>query len=557
MTVRINGASLAKRLGLRLKKTTMHASAAIIASGMVFCGSAAADEVAFDDFEGLQLKPWSFATATPDEEAYNGWSAMDVDSWRAEQTGDPPPAQGRDTCGCLGSGTNNTCMVADPDAWDDYTAGALSDGFNSYVSRTYDLSGFDESTVAIEMVYEFRMEDSQVGTIEVSFDGGTTWQLLERFDTASAGDGNYADSNGGTSGTDGQDTYTAGVDFNATSSELILRFGMIESGNDWWFAFDDIRVTTSDGFEDFEDFEGLPLEPFTAAGVGDGTDWTKDIRSGTEREWTIDNSQMVDGVLGDGDGTDWTRTIPNWVVNNSGMQIDVFEEFYNGWAAVDYNSWEAEQGQSSQIGLIPPGQNNTFLLADPDAAYDYVPEGSPSPGYNSFVSRTYDLSRFDSTTIRIECLYEYRAEDTQTGLIDVSFDGGQTFTNLRTLNVDTVGNEAPFQVAFVAVAGDPAGPIGSPTGFPAVQASVMTLRFGMVEGGNDWWFGVDDVLVDADPRPLVLGDANGDGNVTLLDVDPFVQFLASGVYIEACDTNEDGGLTLLDVDPFVKLLSGG
>ena len=147
------------------------------------------DEVAFDDFENTTLVPFTVATGTTSEPAYFGWTAMDVDSWIAEQGG-----QGRDTCGCLGSGTNNTVMVADPDAWDDFTAGTASDGYNSFVSRTYDLTGFDESSVAISMDYEFRAEDSQVGTIEVSFDGGTTWQELERFDTAGLGDGNYADS---------------------------------------------------------------------------------------------------------------------------------------------------------------------------------------------------------------------------------------------------------------------------------------------------------------------------------------------------------------------------
>jgi len=50
---------------------------------------------------------------------------------------------------------------------------------------------------------------------------------------------------------------------------------------------------------DFEDFEGLPLEPFVVAGGGDGTDWTTDIRSGTDRAWTVDN------VGGHGHRDDW------------------------------------------------------------------------------------------------------------------------------------------------------------------------------------------------------------------------------------------------------------
>ncbi len=55
----------------------------------------------------------------------------------------------------------------------------------------------------------------------------------------------------------------------------------------------------------------------------------------------------------------------------------------------------------------------------------------------------------------------------------------------------------------------------------------------------------------------ILGDLNGDGVVTLLDVDPFVAALTLGDFVCEADVNEDGMVSLLDVDPFVLLLSGG
>ncbi len=55
--------------------------------------------------------------------------------------------------------------------------------------------------------------------------------------------------------------------------------------------------------------------------------------------------------------------------------------------------------------------------------------------------------------------------------------------------------------------------------------------------------------------PILLGDVNGDGQVNLLDVAPFVEAIANGVYIAAADINQDGSLDLLDVTPFVDLLS--
>ena len=500
-----------------------------------------ADEVAFDDFENTTLVPFTVATGTTSEGAYFGWTAMDVDSWIAEQGG-----QGRDTCGCLGSGTNNTLMVADPDAWDDFTAGTASDGYNSFVSRTYDLSGFDESTVQITLDYEFRAEDSQVGTIEVSFDGGTTWQELERFDTASVVDGEYADSNGGSTG-QGQGTYTAGVEFNATSSEMIFRMGMIESGNDWWFAFDNVLVTTTDGFNDFEDFESLTLIPFDEAGGGDGTDWTNDVPG-----WDIDNSLMVPGQLGDGEGTDWSRDIPNWTVDNSNNLGFCFEGAFDGWAAMDVGSWVSEQGGQGRTLFTTEDPHNTTMVADGDAFYDYdsnfeMTGGAPDKALNTYVSRTYDLSSFDSTTLDIQFEYEFRIENEQLATVEVSLDMGNTYTTLLELdnndggNGDTLTNLAMFSAGI---------------DFPAETASTVTLRFGYLCADNNWWFAFDNVLVEADASTFILGDVNCDGAVDLLDVTPFVQLLTSGVYVAKADINEDGSLDLLDVTPFVELLGG-
>ena len=56
---------------------------------------------------------------------------------------------------------------------------------------------------------------------------------------------------------------------------------------------------------------------------------------------------------------------------------------------------------------------------------------------------------------------------------------------------------------------------------------------------------------------VLLGDVNLDGLVNLLDVDPFIDRLASGDFQAEADCNEDKVVNLLDVDPFIVLLSGG
>ena len=56
---------------------------------------------------------------------------------------------------------------------------------------------------------------------------------------------------------------------------------------------------------------------------------------------------------------------------------------------------------------------------------------------------------------------------------------------------------------------------------------------------------------------FLLGDVNQDGNVDLLDVEPFVDLLTSGGFLREADINGDGVVDLLDVAPFVELLTGG
>jgi hypothetical protein len=49
---------------------------------------------------------------------------------------------------------------------------------------------------------------------------------------------------------------------------------------------------------------------------------------------------------------------------------------------------------------------------------------------------------------------------------------------------------------------------------------------------------------------------NCDGEINLLDVDPFVESLLSGKFNPKADIDLDGMVNLLDVNPFVDLLTG-
>ena len=70
-------------------------------------------------------------------------------------------------------------------------------------------------------------------------------------------------------------------------------------------------------------------------------------------------------------------------------------------------------------------------------------------------------------------------------------------------------------------------------------------------------YSVSGGFLTAPDEPVLLGDINLDGVVSLLDVSPFVQLISSAGFQLEADVNQDGEVNLLDVDPFVDILTGG
>ena len=54
---------------------------------------------------------------------------------------------------------------------------------------------------------------------------------------------------------------------------------------------------------------------------------------------------------------------------------------------------------------------------------------------------------------------------------------------------------------------------------------------------------------------VLLGDVNLDGEINLLDVQPFIESFSDCIYSAEADVNTDGFIDLLDVAPFVELLT--
>jgi len=64
------------------------------------------------------------------------------------------------------------------------------------------------------------------------------------------------------------------------------------------------------------------------------------------------------------------------------------------------------------------------------------------------------------------------------------------------------------------------------------------------------------IRITAPDDGILKGDVNGDGNIDLLDVGPFVDAVSSPNFVPAADVNCDGVVNLLDIQPFIDLITG-
>ena len=115
------------------------------------------------------------------------------------------------------------------------------------------------------------------------------------------------------------------------------------------------------------------------------------------------------------------------------------------------------------------------------------------------------------------------------GDVDLLDDGAviDNFTGISTLTMSRVNASGNLRIYFTA----------------DVVVNGETLEGGFV--------------INAPGNPIVIGDVNGDGNVDLFDVFPFVKAIVSQTYIPGADINGDNQVDLLDVEPFIPFLTGG
>jgi hypothetical protein len=233
-----------------MKSFNRLALSTVLAAGSVSSVSAAV--LLSENFEGLPLNPFQSPTeqngdgtdwssvlpagwtlslgATPigNPVEFQGWHVLDVDSWIATEGNQQ---RGNWTRG--GVGSHGSVLVADADAYDDGTNidTAL---FNTWASTPkISLNGWAANSVTIEVDSFWRNEVTQIGKLEVSYDGGTTFKSIKTYDSAALADGLVIDEH-----------LNITVD-NPTSGDLVVRFGLTDGSNDWWWAVDNVTISAT------------------------------------------------------------------------------------------------------------------------------------------------------------------------------------------------------------------------------------------------------------------------------------------------------------------------
>jgi hypothetical protein len=186
-----------------------------------------------------------FGTALDGVVEWAGWNFANRDWWVAA-AGNQRRAEW-----AFGSGT---VMIADPDEWDD--AAHVPGLFNAYISMppvalrgaaanslvmAFDSSwrpeGFDDGLPNFPVDETGRPVNNQTGVVGVSYDGGPTNLVINwNSDPESPNfhrDGEFIN-----------ESVVVPLNNPAGATNLNVRFGMLESANDWWWAVDNIAIGT-------------------------------------------------------------------------------------------------------------------------------------------------------------------------------------------------------------------------------------------------------------------------------------------------------------------------
>ena len=149
---------------------------------------------------------------------------------------------------------------------------------------------------------------------------------------------------------------------------------------------------------------------------------------------------------------------------------------------------------------------------------------------------------------------------------DGTFADPITFTEGRGTHIESADYDRDGDIDLAIAAGQEAtlminqGDLTFRSGFSVrIGDGENRIAFGDMDGDSDLELVTSNRSADSISvifnDCFLLGDINLDGQVDRLDINPFVNLLQTGTYMNEADVNMDGAVNLLDIAPFVALLA--
>lgn len=426
---------------------------------------------------------------------WRGWGFADRDWW-AQTAGDQNRTQFTLASGAV--------AVADPDEWDDLSHDPGT--YNSWLeSPAIDISGLKPGSARLMFRSSWRPEVNQRAVLTASYDGNPEVTLLDW--QSQPGSQFKPDAT--------NETVMLELDAPAGTETVVLRFGLLDAGNNWWWAVDEIVVAGEPAQTRYEllneDFESLPLGP------------------------SVDEPAAV-GV--------WTDVPPfGWVNDDSGVPsvsvpgVGVTE--WEGWAFTDRDRWVGVAGDQRRSEYT--SASGTIAVADPDE-WDDLGDPEALGTYNA-VLRTppINLASAARGTLRVGFDSSWRPENNQRALLTASFDFGPEVTLLdwRSQSGPNFHPDAPNEAISLEIA-NPAG------------ADQVILSFSVLDAANNWWWAFDNLTVTAE---CIAEFAEPAGTLNFFDVAAFISEYRNGT--ARTDFNGDGVHNFFDVQLYLESYGRG
>ena len=237
----------------------------------------------------------------------------------------------------------------------------------------------------------------------------------------------------------------------------------------------------------FEDFDSVELGPnVDELAVDNEFAWT---RIGPEG-WTVDasgvpgNSEDHVGYVADEDEDGFP--------DNDGVTE------WAGWSFADFNWWVQVAGDQSRSSFSLA--RNVVAVADPDEWDDKAhADGAANGWYKTFMTTPeIDVSGITAGTLFANFHSSWRPEFDgnyhQEGYILASYDGAEPVEILTWVSDQASANYHDHNQNEVVTL-----PLNNPDGSQKLQ-----LTFGMREAGNDWWWAIDNLVINAGVVPPLI-----------------------------------------------------